>query len=55
MRRDFGKLEVLDQPVELPELGIGSITALNSLAPSILGGSARLAHHLHTWTRQPHG
>ena len=42
MRRDFGKLDVLDQPVELPELGIGSITALNSLAPSILGGAARL-------------
>jgi L-2,4-diaminobutyrate decarboxylase len=42
MRRDFGKLEVLDLPVELPELGIGSTTALNSLAPSILGGAARL-------------
>ena len=42
MRHDFGKLEVLDLPVELPELGIGSTTALNSLAPSILGGAARL-------------
>ena len=42
MSRDFSKLEVLDLPVELPELGIGSTTALNSLAPSILGGAARL-------------
>ena len=42
MSRDFSKLEVLDLPIELPELGIGSTTALNSLAPSILGGAARL-------------
>lgn len=42
MSRDFSKLEDLDLPVELPELGIGSTTALNSLAPSILGGAARL-------------
>lgn len=42
MSRDFSKLEDLDLPVELPEIGIGSTTALNSLAPSILGGAARL-------------
>ena len=42
MSRDFGTLEVLDLPIELPELGIGSNAALNSLAPSILGGAARL-------------
>jgi L-2,4-diaminobutyrate decarboxylase len=31
-----------DLPMELPQLGIGSTAALDSLAPSILGGAARL-------------
>lgn len=42
MSRDFGKVEILYLPVVLPEVGVGSSTALNSLAPSILGGAARL-------------
>jgi L-2,4-diaminobutyrate decarboxylase len=42
MSRDFRNAEGLDLPIELPQLGIGSTAALNSLAPSILGGAARL-------------
>ena len=42
MSRDFSNAEGLDLPVELPQLGIGSTAALNSLAPNILGGAARL-------------
>ncbi len=42
MSRDFSSAHGLDLPVELPQLGIGSTAALNSLAPNILGGAARL-------------
>ena len=42
MSRDFSSAQGLDLPVELPQLGIGSTAALNSLAPKILGGAARL-------------
>ena len=42
MSRDFTASKGLDLPMELPRLGIGSRAALNSLAPSILGGAARL-------------
>ena len=42
MSRNFSNAEGLDLPIELPQFGIGSTAALNSLAPSILGGSARL-------------
>lgn len=42
MSRDFGKQQALDLPLTLPELGMGSTTALNALAPGILGGAARL-------------
>ena len=42
MSRDFSNAEGLDLPIELPQFGIGSTAALNSLAPSILGGAARL-------------
>ncbi|MCX7247003.1 MAG: pyridoxal-dependent decarboxylase [Burkholderiales bacterium] len=42
MSRDFGSAEGLDLPIELPQFGMGSMAALNSLAPSILGGAARL-------------
>jgi L-2,4-diaminobutyrate decarboxylase len=42
MSRDFSSAQGLDLPVELPQLGIGSTAALNSLAPNILGGAARL-------------
>ena len=42
MCRDFSNAEGLNLPIELPQLGIGSTAALNSLAPSILGGAARL-------------
>lgn len=42
MSRDFTASKGLDLPMELPPLGIGSRAALNSLAPSIPGGAARL-------------
>ena len=42
MCRDFSNAEGLDLPIELPQVGIGSTAALKSLAPSILGGAARL-------------
>lgn len=42
MSRDFSNAEGLNLPIELPQLGIGSTAALNSLAPNILGGAARL-------------
>jgi L-2,4-diaminobutyrate decarboxylase len=42
MSRDFESVEGLDLPIELPQAGIGSMAAMNSLAPSILGGAARL-------------
>jgi L-2,4-diaminobutyrate decarboxylase len=42
MGRDFSNAEGLTLPIELPYVGMGSIAALNSLAPSILGGAARL-------------
>jgi L-2,4-diaminobutyrate decarboxylase len=42
MSRDFSNSEGLALPIELPQFGIGSRAALNSLAPSILGGAARL-------------
>jgi hypothetical protein len=41
MSRDFSNAEGLNLPIELPHFGIGSTAALNSLAPSILGGAAR--------------
>lgn len=42
MSRNFSSAEGLNLPIELPQLGIGSTAALNSLAPNILGGGARL-------------
>ncbi len=42
MSRDFSHAVGLDLPIELPQLGMGSTAALNSLAPSIFGGAARL-------------
>ena len=42
MSRDFSNAEGLDLPIELPQFGIGSAAAMNSLAPRILGGAARL-------------
>ena len=42
MSRDFSSAQGLDLPVELPQLGIGSTAALNSLAPNILGGPSSL-------------
>ncbi|MFZ4540155.1 pyridoxal phosphate-dependent decarboxylase family protein [Propionivibrio sp.] len=42
MSRDFSKAEGLALPIELPKVGMGSTAALNLLAPSILGGAARL-------------
>ena len=42
MSRDFSGDQVLDLSNELPEIGMGSIAAMNSLAASILGGAARL-------------
>ncbi|MCF8211941.1 MAG: hypothetical protein K9K38_21430, partial [Rhodoferax sp.] len=42
MRRDFSNVEGFDLPIELPQFGMGSTAALNALAPSILGGAARL-------------
>ncbi|NBS22367.1 MAG: aspartate aminotransferase family protein [Betaproteobacteria bacterium] len=42
MGLDFSDSEGLDLPIELPQFGVGSRGALNSLAPSILGGAARL-------------
>jgi L-2,4-diaminobutyrate decarboxylase len=42
MSRNFSSAEGLNLPIELPQLGIGSTAALNSLAPNILGGAARL-------------
>lgn len=57
MGLDFSNSEGLDLPIELPQFGVGSTGALNSLAPNILGGQLVWArpHHLRTWTRQPHG
>ena len=42
MSRDFSNAECPDLPIKLPQFGMGSMAALNSLAPSILGGAARL-------------
>jgi len=42
MSRDFSSAEGFSLPIELPQVGMGSTVALNSLAPSILGGAARL-------------
>jgi L-2,4-diaminobutyrate decarboxylase len=42
MSCDFSNAEGLHLPIELPQRGIGSTAALNSLAPNILGGAARL-------------
>jgi L-2,4-diaminobutyrate decarboxylase len=42
MGRDFSNAEGLGLPIELPYVGMGSTAALNSLAPNILGGAARL-------------
>lgn len=42
MSRDFSRAEGFTLPMELPLVGMGSTAALNSLAPSILGGAARL-------------
>jgi L-2,4-diaminobutyrate decarboxylase len=42
MSRDFSHAVGFDLPIELPQLGMGSTAALNSLAPCILGGAARL-------------
>ncbi len=42
MSRDFSNSESLVLPIELPQVGIGSMTALHALAPNILGGAARL-------------
>jgi L-2,4-diaminobutyrate decarboxylase len=42
MSRDFAAPPGLHLPIELPRFGIGSTAALNSLAPRILGGAARL-------------
>lgn len=42
MSRDFSHEEGLALPQDLPQVGIGSTAALNSLAPCILGGAARL-------------
>jgi L-2,4-diaminobutyrate decarboxylase len=42
MSRHFSSAEGFDLPIELPQFGVGSTAALNSLAPGILGGAARL-------------
>jgi L-2,4-diaminobutyrate decarboxylase len=42
MCRDFSNAQGFSLPMELPQVGMGSTPALNSLAPSILGGAARL-------------
>ena len=42
MSRDFSNAEGLALPIELPQVGMGSKAALTSLAPSVLGGAARL-------------
>ena len=42
MSRDFSNAQGFTLPMELPLVGMGSTAALNSLAPSILGGAARL-------------
>jgi len=42
MSREFSNAEGLALPIERPQVGMGSTAALNSLAPSILGGAARL-------------
>ena len=42
MCRDFSDAQGFTLPMELPLVGMGSTAALNSLAPSILGGAARL-------------
>lgn len=42
MGRDFSNAEGLALPMQLPHVGMGSTAALNSLAPNILGGAARL-------------
>lgn len=42
MSRDFSNAQGFALPMELPLVGMGSTAALNSLAPNILGGAARL-------------
>ena len=42
LSRDFVHAEGFTLPIELPQIGIGSMAALNALAPSSLGGAARL-------------
>ena len=42
MSHDFSNAEGFDLPIELPQVGVGSTGALNSLAPRILGGAVRL-------------
>jgi len=42
MSHDFSNAEGFDLPIELPQVGVGSTGALNSLAPCILGGAVRL-------------
>ena len=42
MSRDFSNADGLALPIELPQIGMGSTAALNSLAPNILGGAALL-------------
>jgi L-2,4-diaminobutyrate decarboxylase len=42
MCRDFSDAQGFALPMALPLVGMGSTAALNSLAPSILGGAARL-------------
>ena len=42
MSHDFSNAEGFDLPIELPQVRVGSTGALNSLAPSILGGAVRL-------------
>jgi L-2,4-diaminobutyrate decarboxylase len=42
MSRDFSTATALSLESELPQFGLGSMAALNLLAPSILGGAARL-------------
>jgi glutamate/tyrosine decarboxylase-like PLP-dependent enzyme len=42
MSRDFSNAQGFALPMALPLVGMGSTAALNSLAPSILGGAARL-------------
>lgn len=42
MSRDFSSATALSLDSELPQVGMGSMAALHLLAPSILGGAARL-------------